>query len=107
MLIPILYEKITSIFEEVARGWKWYLDWLPQHHGTSQQFCMWLGKYQIDTKEEHCQVLATLITIQLRRLASLVAVAKRSVAGSKREAQLKRLTTVNQKMNYLQVLLNG
>ncbi|KAL4972591.1 hypothetical protein BDW66DRAFT_154568 [Aspergillus desertorum] len=83
MLILILYEKIASIFEEVARGWKWCLDRLPQLHGTSQQLCMWLGKYQIDTMEEHYQVLATLITIQLRRLASLVAVAKTSVVGSK------------------------
>lgn len=54
--------------------------------GRGSQPCMALERYRIDTIEEHCKVLVTLILLQLHRLVSLVSAARQSIASSKWEA---------------------
>ncbi|KAK2053636.1 hypothetical protein LY76DRAFT_264743 [Colletotrichum caudatum] len=87
MLNLVIYEKLTTGFEEVAQWWR--KRYRPQgvrndshsrrerHHNQQQQqqqqqkTRITMGKYQIDTAEEHQAVFATIIVCQLRRLAGL------------------------------------
>ncbi|KAK2030369.1 hypothetical protein LX32DRAFT_500067, partial [Colletotrichum zoysiae] len=83
MLNLVIYEKLTTGFEEVAQWWR--KRYQPQgvrtdshsrrerHHHQQQQLKtrITMGKYQIDTAEEHQAVFATIIACQLQRLAGL------------------------------------
>ncbi|PKY00100.1 hypothetical protein P168DRAFT_322557 [Aspergillus campestris IBT 28561] len=127
MLVLVLYDKITTTFEEAAQWWKRHLDTptrlarqeaeramhhdsreaVPWGRGLAQQPPMALGRYPIDTMEEHCKVLATLILLQLHRLVSLLSAARRRISSSKWEGHLALLTILSQRTKAVQVMLNG
>ncbi|PLB36811.1 uncharacterized protein BDW47DRAFT_132613 [Aspergillus candidus] len=127
MLVLVLYDKITTTIEEAAQWWKRHLDTptrlarqeaeramhydsreaVPWEGGSAQQPHMALGRYPIDTMEEHCKVLATLILLQLHRLVSLLSAARQRITSSKWEGHLALLTILRQRTKAVQVILNG
>lgn len=80
MLTLVIYEKLTSAFEEIAQWWN-------REEGQSQarvdghnrrekyqqqqQTRSAMGRYQIDSAEEHRAVFTTIVTWQLQRLSGL------------------------------------
>lgn len=75
--------------------------------GGSAQQPMAFGRYPIDTMEEHCKVLATLILLQLHRLVSLVSAARRRIISSKWEGHSALLTLISQRTKAVQAILNS
>lgn len=63
---------------------------------------MSLGRYQIDTAEEHSTVFATLILLQLSKLAKLVDEVKRNVVNSQWESHLILAKVLSKRMRILQ-----
>lgn len=127
MLVLVLYDKITTTIEEAAQWWKRHLDTptrlarqeaaramdhdsreaVPWGGGSAQQPPMAFGRYPIDTMEEHCKVLATLILLQLHRLVSLVSAARRRITSSKWEGHSALLTLISQRTKAVQAILNS
>jgi hypothetical protein len=119
ILVLVLYEKMATTFEEIAHWWKRNLytparaatkDGHQRHEsreGThqkyrSQQVGTSLGRYQIDTVEEHCKVFATLISLQLHRFVTLVSRMKRDITSSKWEAHSGLLKMLSTRIKLLQ-----
>ena len=99
MLVLIICEKLTAIFEEIAQWWSRSRETnrhasqressvgvksshsrdtprpeaIQRRHSEQQPPRMSLGSYQIDTLEERYTIFATLVCLQLQRLASFVA----------------------------------
>lgn len=86
MLTLVIYEKLTTGFEDVAQWWgkQGHAQGERHHHQPQHQqqissgpshlqhkTRITMGKYQIDTAEEHQAVFATIIACQLQRLAGL------------------------------------
>ncbi|KAE8313517.1 hypothetical protein BDV41DRAFT_576743 [Aspergillus transmontanensis] len=126
MLVLVVYEKITNTLEEVVNWWKRHLDnpvraangdsrrgsGFPSEprksvHLRAQQPHMAIGPYQIDTMEEHSNVLGTLILLQLRRMVPLVMAMKRCVTSARWEAHLEVLKKLNYRIRNLQATLQG
>ncbi|KAE8143647.1 hypothetical protein BDV38DRAFT_276732 [Aspergillus pseudotamarii] len=130
MLVLVVYEKIMITLEEVVSWWKRHLDnpvrvansdskrgrGFPHELRKSvhlrtgigaQQPHMSIGPYQIDTMEEHSNVLGTLILLQLRRVVPLVMTMKRCITSAKWEAHLELLKILNYRIRQLQATLQG
>ncbi|KAL2011464.1 hypothetical protein VTN00DRAFT_4182 [Thermoascus crustaceus] len=127
ILMLILCEKITGIFEEVAAGWERQLrasasayhtepGWTDiskvaaqevVHHweGSQQEARILLGKYQIDTAEERCEVFGSLILLQLNKLVGFFSEVKKTIVSSKWESHFELLKTLSHRIKDLRATL--
>ncbi|KAK1977253.1 hypothetical protein LZ30DRAFT_601667 [Colletotrichum cereale] len=78
MLTLVIYEKLTASFEGVAQWWgrqrveaQGSAKGRRERQQQKQQTQIAMGRYQIDTAEEHRAVFATIIAWQLQRLSGL------------------------------------
>ncbi|KAK2616582.1 hypothetical protein QQS21_000405 [Conoideocrella luteorostrata] len=130
MLLIVMFEKLQTLFEEVADWRRRNVD----HHGvldsrqsppsrearsySSQdrgspyqkpaakpRSNLSMGCYQIDTPEEHLNIISTLVLLQLRRLAALVSKMRRNATKCRWDAHLNVLKSLTQRMKRLSATL--
>lgn len=133
MLVLIICEKLTAIFEEIAQWWSRSRETNKQasqrepsvgvksshsrdsprqeatqrRHPKQQPPRMSLGSYQIDTLEERYKVFATLVCLQLQRLARFVTGLKGSIVSHKWTSHNAVAKVLGQRIMRLQAVLQS
>lgn len=127
LLVIILCEKMTSIFEEISAAWERQLQAVarmrlrktegavavtrdvypaPQNdNGDSQYGRVTIGGYQMDTIEERHTVFGILIQLQLKRLINIMEKLKQNAVTENLVSHLAILIPMNQKIKSLKATL--
>ena len=106
MLVLVIYEKLTAAFEEVARWWRHRVDEpageqnMPPRIG---QHAFAMGRYNIDSFEEHRVIFKAIISLQIQRISRLSVVlleASRMAKWKAHEGQAEALLSRIKRMQH-------
>ncbi|KAF3394297.1 hypothetical protein F1880_004586 [Penicillium rolfsii] len=107
LLVIVLCEKMTAIFEKIPASWKEpgsearVSDADPTTQNDfrqSQPLCVTTRGYQIDTIEERYIVFGLLFQLQLKRLSDIMTTLHKSAMADDLESHLAILMATNQKI---------
>ncbi|KAJ5961377.1 uncharacterized protein N7479_008527 [Penicillium vulpinum] len=125
LLVIVLCEKMTAIFEGISAGWERQLQAVactqkkpcaasaiggvdpPQNDFRYSQYSrIPIGGYQIDTIEERHLVFGLLVQLQLKRLGEIMTTLRKNAMANNLESHLAILMPTNQKVENLKAALD-
>jgi hypothetical protein len=125
LLVIVLCEKMTAIFEGISAGWERQLQAVartqkkpcaasaiggvdpPQNDFRYSQYSrIPIGGYQIDTIEERHLVFGLLVQLQLKRLSEIMTTLRKNAMANDLESHLAILMPTNQKVENLKAALD-
>jgi hypothetical protein len=127
LLVIVLCEKMTAIFEEISAGWERQLQAVARmkqkkscaaaaisevdpamqnEFRYSQYSRITIGGYQIDTIEERHMVFGLLVQLQLKRLSDIMTTLRKNAMANDSESHLAIMMPTNQKVENLKAALD-